>query len=1028
MDLHVDIGARGDRAARIYRELLEAILDGRLRAGRAAAADPGARPRLGVSRSTVAVGLRPARRRGLPRVARSARGRSSLRRDRRAEAATEPRAVAGRGAAAPSGRCGRARRRAPPDRALRRTTSRVGMPDTGCSHCRPGAGWCRANCGRRRSTPAAYGDPAGHPALRAAIARYVGTVAVACARPPTTSRHPGRPAGARPRRPGAGRAGRLRGRRGARLPAAPGGSSGRSARAWSACRSTTRASTSTRCRARPASSTPRRHTSSRSASPMSLERRTALLDWAERHGAVIIEDDYDSEFRFEDRPLAPLQSLDRGGRVVYVGSFSKTLLPILRLGFLVAPASLQPALRDGQAADRLARRAAHPGRPGPVHRRGAARPAHPQGVPRIRRPPPADRGDAARRTLPDVFIGTVRRRSPPGHPADGVRAASTWTPWSPAPGGGRRGAAGWRSTAASGRRPAWCSATGSSRSSASRRPSPPAGCVRADRMTCQFPRQPGGNRPPSRAAPERRLASHVRGRTKHYVGGHNDQHRCGTWSPKLVRLRAAAVRRARRRDRPADRHLDDAAPRQRRLCRQRRAGVRRPPGHRGQPDGLGAEDDEHELPRDEWSRQRVTTTSPYGDPHFEGRRFVVPVEMPRGHSCRGKDLDEGNAVMTQYLLSVMQPVGPTAAEPEVLAEVAKQLDALNRDLQDGRLLGLRRRPAPSPSTATVVRVEGRRDAHHRRPVRRGQGVPRRLHDRRRRRPGRRPRRRAAGWPRSPRCRSRCARSGADRGRDGHRAASSARSTAGRSPSWSASSATSTSPRRRCRRRSPRPSSAGRPTGVPPSPAGWIITTARNRAIDRLRREAAREDRQAQAALLHAADVAAVEEGPVRDDRLRLIFTCCHPALAPAAQVALTLRLLGGLTTRGDRARVPRARADDGPAHRPRQGQDPRRPHPVPGAARGRPARPAARRARRGLPDLQRGVRGQLRRRAGPRRPVRRGDPAGPAARRADARRARGARAARAHAAHRRPPAGPRRRRRRPGAARRAGPHAAGTRR
>ena len=84
-------------------------------------------------------------------------------------------------------------------------------------------------------------------------------------------------------------------------------------------------------------------------------------------------------------------------------------------------------------------------------------------------------------------------------------------------------------------------------------------------------------------------------------------------------------------------------------------------------------------------------------------------------------------------------------------------------------------------------------------------------------------------------------------------------------------------------------------GLPPSPAGWIITTARNRAIDRLRREASREDRHAQAALLHARDEPA-EEGPVRDDRLRLIFTCCHPALATTARVALTLRLLGGLTT------------------------------------------------------------------------------------------------------------------------------------
>ncbi|WP_406129399.1 RNA polymerase sigma factor [Streptomyces canus] len=91
------------------------------------------------------------------------------------------------------------------------------------------------------------------------------------------------------------------------------------------------------------------------------------------------------------------------------------------------------------------------------------------------------------------------------------------------------------------------------------------------------------------------------------------------------------------------------------------------------------------------------------------------------------------------------------------------------------------------------------------------------------------------------------------------------------------------------------------TGVPPSPAGWIITTARHRAIDRLRRESTREARHAEAALLHAPD-APPEEGPVRDERLRLIFTCCHPALAPQAQVALTLRLLGGLTT----ARIARA--------------------------------------------------------------------------------------------------------------------------
>jgi RNA polymerase sigma-70 factor, ECF subfamily len=88
-------------------------------------------------------------------------------------------------------------------------------------------------------------------------------------------------------------------------------------------------------------------------------------------------------------------------------------------------------------------------------------------------------------------------------------------------------------------------------------------------------------------------------------------------------------------------------------------------------------------------------------------------------------------------------------------------------------------------------------------------------------------------------------------------------------------------------------------GLPPNPGGWLTTTARNRAIDRLRREATRNDRHAQAALVHERDEAPRTEdteGDVHDDRLRLIFTCCHPSLAPSAQIALTLRLLGGLET------------------------------------------------------------------------------------------------------------------------------------
>jgi len=84
-------------------------------------------------------------------------------------------------------------------------------------------------------------------------------------------------------------------------------------------------------------------------------------------------------------------------------------------------------------------------------------------------------------------------------------------------------------------------------------------------------------------------------------------------------------------------------------------------------------------------------------------------------------------------------------------------------------------------------------------------------------------------------------------------------------------------------------------GTPTNPAGWIVTTARRRAIDRYRRESTRAHRHAEAALLHARDDPP-EVGAVPDDRLRLVFTCCHPSLSMEAQVALTLRLLGGLET------------------------------------------------------------------------------------------------------------------------------------
>ena len=83
-------------------------------------------------------------------------------------------------------------------------------------------------------------------------------------------------------------------------------------------------------------------------------------------------------------------------------------------------------------------------------------------------------------------------------------------------------------------------------------------------------------------------------------------------------------------------------------------------------------------------------------------------------------------------------------------------------------------------------------------------------------------------------------------------------------------------------------------GTPPNPGGWLTTTARRRALDRLRREQRRDAKHQAAQMIHD-DTPHEPTGPAEDDRLRLVFTCCHPALSPEARVALTLRLLGGLT-------------------------------------------------------------------------------------------------------------------------------------
>src|SRR5260370_3094538 len=92
-------------------------------------------------------------------------------------------------------------------------------------------------------------------------------------------------------------------------------------------------------------------------------------------------------------------------------------------------------------------------------------------------------------------------------------------------------------------------------------------------------------------------------------------------------------------------------------------------------------------------------------------------------------------------------------------------------------------------------------------------------------------------------------------------------------------------------------------GTPANPVAWLVGTARHKAIDRLRRRAWLAEKRDEIAR-HLELLAAEEEAPVPEDRLRLIFTCCHPALAPEAQVALTLPTLEGLPPREDRAAVP----------------------------------------------------------------------------------------------------------------------------
>ena len=287
--------------------------------------------------------------------------------------------------------------------------------------------------------------------------------------------------------------------------------------------------------------------------------------------------------------------------------------------------------------------------------------------------------------------------------------------------------------------------------------------------------------------------------------------------------------------------------------------------------------------------------------------------------------------MTQYLLSVHMVEGEPAPSEEQMQQAYKAVDAFNAELQAAGVWVFAGGLHP-PSTATVVRAQGGEVVTTDGPFAETKEQLGGFWIVNARRPGRRPglgRAGVRGLRRAGRGPALPGDTGGPEdvpgaGRRGRRARLPGELRAGRGHPGP--------PLRRHRpRRRGGPGGLRRRhrtvagDGVPPNPGGWIITTARNKALDRLRRESSRHGREAQAALLRPGHAGAARRWePVPDDRLRLIFTCCHPALAAEAQLALTLRLIGRAADPGDRPRVPRPRGDHGPAAGPGQAEDPRR--------------------------------------------------------------------------------------------------------
>ncbi|HEU4727612.1 MAG TPA: PLP-dependent aminotransferase family protein [Kofleriaceae bacterium] len=340
MDVHISLPGTGQLTAGVYQQLREAILDGRLRGGDALPATRELARRLAVSRNTVIHAYQRLIADGFleGRVGAGTFVTSApalQRRSAPAGTALAPRAI------------WRGLPRELPARTAARHDFSIGAPDPALF---PWDEWRRlvARQLRRRRRATGYPAPEGDPLLRAAIARHVGisrSVRAGADDVIVTSGaqqafdliarvlvEPG--ACVAVEDPGYPPARLAFHTLGARVVPVPVDGEGLDVAALPPA-------------ARLVYVTPSHQFPL--GTPMSLARRMALLAWAERHGAAILEDDYDSEFRFDGRPLEPLQSLDRCGRVLYVGTFSKVLLPTLRLGFIVAP----PSVMSGLAAAKL---------------------------------------------------------------------------------------------------------------------------------------------------------------------------------------------------------------------------------------------------------------------------------------------------------------------------------------------------------------------------------------------------------------------------------------------------------------------------------------------------------------------------------------------------------------------------------------------------------------------------------------------------------------------------------------------------